>query len=348
MTAGGDPELEELLRSADPVEPRPGHREACRSAFLAAAAEAADPAPSRSSEDPRNPDDMARATGKEGELEEMIRRGDSPSVPRSAFREELRKAFLVPLSPEALSVPPAASSDVDGARPASEDAGTPRGQLFTFRRAFVLAVAAAAVFLISRLPKPEVWSVERLEGGSVTVDGVALDDGDRQELGVRLAAGGRLETEAGTLDLRMNDWVVVRVLPGTEVAFSELPEGGSEAIALELERGEVLVETLPGYPGNPLLVSTEESIVRVTGTAFGVLRDDRGTCTCVSRGTVEVRDPRIADGSFQEVNEASTVLFFRRGADQEIPMAKEMPFPGTDSEEYRLHTRWLEDFVSGH
>ena len=39
------------------------------------------------------------------------------------------------------------------------------------------------------------------------------------------AAFNQLRAYETWLDLRMNDWVVVRVLPGTEVAFSELPEG---------------------------------------------------------------------------------------------------------------------------
>ncbi len=321
---GAEPEreLEAALAGMPAPAPRSAFRDEVRAAFV------------RSS----SRELAAQRTGSavDERIEERIRRAEAEApAARSAFREALRRDFVAA---------PAESRTPDLG-------GTPEPEpVSPLRKVLVITLAAAAAILVTLfVPSDPVWSLREAPGvGPVEVAGVSfgkvrLSDSDRARIGVELARGGTVVTGERELSLDLQSTLRLNVQTGTTVEIEALPQlDTAEPIVLRLTRGEVLIETLPGYPGNPIVVQTDDALVSVTGTVLGVRVDDRGTCTCVARGAVFV-DDRSGATAPARVTAGTSYLLFHGGAMP--PML--VDFGSNASETHREHTDVLSAFATG-
>jgi len=276
-------------------------------------------------------DDRMRAIVAE-RLEERIRRTPLAPPARPAFRDALRERFVLADASE--------GQDTVGA-----GARKPVSRL---RMAVVLTLAAAAAVLVTIfVPSDPVWSVREVPGsGPIEVAGTSftgdsVSSSDKARMGSELSLGGRIVSGARELSLDLLGFLRVRVRAGTTVEFDPLPAlDTAEPIVVLIHRGEVFFETLPGYPGNPILIRSAQATVSVTGTALGVLVDDGGTCTCVARGSVWVKD---RSGRFpdEHVTAGNSYRLF----DGAMP-PKRLVFAPEGDEAHRAHTQALVDFVA--
>jgi len=266
------------------------------------------------------------------EFENQLRDTIAQPAADPAYQAELKRRFV-----DFSSVAKAES------RGLTEAAGRPRGRLF--RLGVIIAAAAAALFVTFYLPEEARWSLEGAPGlEEVLVDGNPLGQGGvlgpgaEQELLASLGRGAHLVTGAGALDLNLSMGMRMRVLPGTSVSFLGLPEPGSpQELGFVLERGEVFLETDKSYAGNPIRIETSDVEVMVTGTALGVMVDERGTCTCVDHGEVAVtRADRLSEAA--ESVSSRHLLFVLRDAEC---MRKSF-----DSLEDAEHVHPLEEFAA--
>ncbi|HED65004.1 MAG TPA: hypothetical protein ENJ09_05550 [Planctomycetes bacterium] len=275
-------EFESFLGADPRPEARKEFRDRCREAFLGAG-QAGFQGAGGAGRESWSREGVGARTGNtvEDRLERIIAGTPRPEA-SPAFREELRGRFLSAGVPE----PARATS------PPS-----------LLRRVIVWTAAAAAfLFVTFYLPKEQRWRVRDVRGGDrIEVAGVVYGSGDARRLGDLLSEGAAVDSLDAVIDLELSDWLRVRVLGGSEVELAALPElGGDEPLVFSLTQGEIYVKTLEGYPGNPILIETPEQRIRVTGTVLGVMRDEKGTCCCVARGSVEVEDLR-ASGAEVEV-----------------------------------------------
>lgn len=243
---------------------------------------------------------------------------------RAAFREDLRHAFL-------------------GGSRGGDTGRLPvrwgRGRLVLVS----LAAAAALVASTFLLPGETRWEVEGLVGsGRVELSSGSFGPEEVGRLADEITHGTQLSTLEQEVRLAIDERVSLRVLPHSRIRLHELADlGQGLPLSFVLEQGELYFQSHPGYPGDPILVQTGDVEVRASGTAFGVLVDERGTCTCVCDGVVTV----LGRGSGEvekRVSEGSSYLVFRGGT-----MApKEMPFDPASNTEDGRHVRDLIEFVS--
>jgi hypothetical protein len=304
--------LESWLREVRGEPPRPAFRAACRTRFLAG-----DDGVSRS------PPAVRSSTVVIDRDEQRL--ADVRITPPAAerFRAEVRRSFLAQEAvPEARSRPPA------------------------WKIVLVPLAAAAAILAIAYLlPDETRWKVVHLQGeGPVEVSSGRLAPGEPSEirrLSEELTAGTRLSTAEQEVTLAIDDVVSVRVLPHSRIRFQELGElGEGRPLSFVLESGELYFRTHAGYPGDPIRVETSDVEVRASGTAFGVLVDERGTCTCVCDGVVTVRT-RGEGGADERVDEGTSYLVFRGGA----MGPKKMPFDTSPGAPEAEHIQELLDFT---
>ena len=308
------------------------------------------------------------ATGPEAGFEAWLR-GFRLGVPGGRVRARIRQGFLEPAPAESRTAPPvrthASSMDVQEGWLSTVRIAPPAAERYRadLRRAFVapaaasegrsrppawklvlvpLAAAAAILAITYLLPEETRWKVVALRGeGPVEVSSGRLAPGEVGRLSEELTGGTRLSTGDQEMTLAIDDLVSVRLLPRTRVRFQELAElGEGSPLALVLETGELYFRTHAGYPGDPIRVETSDVDVHAAGTAFGVLVDERGTCTCVCDGAVTVRG-RGEGGVAKRVAEGTSYLVFRGGA----MGPKEMPFDTSGAGPEAEHVRELLEFA---
>jgi hypothetical protein len=284
-----DADFEAFLRSVPPEVPDPVRRELVRQRFLEHASRLADPsrrAPTMDSGDPRAPNDA--------DLERWLRERGPLEVPRAEFRERARRRFLS----EALTGP-------EAVRPVGSPAAAG-----PWRRWGGLLLAAAAVVVVTiLLPEPVRWKA-RMDG-PLSFAGGTYGASDAGRLGVELEQAGLLESQADEVDLLLGGTLQLLVRGHSQVELPPLPLlDGVTPIDLGLRGGEVYVRTHPGYPGNPILVSTPEASIEVLGTTLGILAASEGTCVCVAEGRVEVTSG-LLEGGVEAVSRGGSLFLYR-------------------------------------
>ena len=153
--------------------------------------------------------------------------------------------------------------------------------------AAILPVVALAVFFAVTGDKEPQWLVHDVQGqGTVKIDGVAADLNDRQKV-QELVAGGAsvIEVEGGTLELILEETMVMGMIPGTRVILPGTKVDAEGRFTAKVSGGELMVMTGPGFPGSELLVVTAEGQIEVTGTIIAVNKMPELTCVCVLEGT---------------------------------------------------------------
>lgn len=310
LPGGADAEFEAFLRSVPPEGPDPVARELARASFL---------------EHASRPDDASRMAGTmdaresrpsrptDADLERWLRDRAPLTAPRPEVRVRARRRFLAEAltGPGAVPVAPSAAPEAHG-----------------WRRWGVLALAAAAVAVVTLvLPEPLRWKA-RMDG-PVRFAGTTYDAGDAGRLGADLEQAGLVESEEDVVLLVLGGLLELSIRPRTRVQLPPLPQlDGLTPIDLDLERGEVYVRTLAGYPGNPIQVTTPEGRVEVLGTTLGVLAESDGTCVCVVEGRVTVTSP-LLDRGVEEVP-SGQALFLHRDTAQasQLTRFEDMPAHG--------------------
>lgn len=314
-----DEALEAWLRARGLPLPDPAARERVRRAFVGGSAAGAGESGSRSAPGLRK--------GSVPDLEAFLRERAALPRPRDEFRARARRTFLG----EA-----AGGERVAPALPAREGARRP----WLLPSLAGLAAALVLLVLVPRLTGGAPgWRVVGMQGSTTVAFGAGAAAAAREgrlELGPQVLA-----VAGGSLHLVYADRFRVEALPGTRLSVEPGADGH-----LRLERGELFLQTLAGYPGSGLAVDTPEAHVAVTGTTLGVRADGVGTCVCVCEGHVALHERQ--SGADVVVSPESSHLVF---ADASM-MSKDMPFPagvaplGDDEHEHvdRLRafraTRW--------
>ena len=307
-------ELEQLLRRlpAEPVDP--AARARARAAFLAGAAtEGASRAGA-----PERTGRTMDATSEQA-FERWLARALAPEPARAEARARARAVFLSSLS----GLP-----GVGGPRPVASRR----------RRVLALALAAAGVLAVTFLmPETPRWRVQLFSPVAFDDEEFRLVDEDR--LATTLERSGRLVSREAPVRLALSDALELELRPGTTLLVPALPElDGGTPILFELEAGECLLRTRPGWRGNPLLVRTAFGDVRATGTAFGVLALPECVCVCVVEGAVEVD----SGAAVERVEANSSLQLFRRGD----PAPQRAPFSTDPASPESAHQAPLQAFGS--
>lgn len=195
--------------------------------------------------------------------------------------------------------------------PFEGDAGRPRKR----RLAWLLLPAAAILVVVALLvPRPgPAWTVVALDGdvpievGERAVSGDAPDD-----LAEALRAGGRVRVPDGaTLDVRLDDVMVLEFAGGTDATVPPIPDGG-DAFVAEVHHGEMRIKTGPGFAGSALHIRTPESRTEIVGTIVSVYKGDGYTCVCVLEGTARVG---VDETDLEDVPHDHLKFFFDDGSD---------------------------------
>jgi ferric-dicitrate binding protein FerR (iron transport regulator) len=170
------------------------------------------------------------------------------------------------------------------------------------RWTWLLVPAAAAILIVALLlPKPEpTWSVQAVRGeGEVAIDGKTLSTDDLGLISRALGAGGRVRLSEGvSLDLRLDDHLILSLAEGSDATLPVLTERRAEApLISEVREGELEIMTGPGFPGSELHILTAEGRIEIVGTVVSVYKGDGYTCVCVLEGTarVGVDEARLED-----------------------------------------------------
>lgn len=274
-------EVEELLRRlpGEPVDP--AARARAREAFLAAGA-AADA--SRAEGAARTPPAMDEAS--EQVFERWLARVLVPEGVPPEARSRARAAFLSGLATQ----------------------GHPRPVAPRRLRLLALTLAAAGVLAVTfLLPETPRWRVQLF--APVAFDDAEFRLADEGRLATLLEGSGRLATGEAPTRLALSNALELELRPSTSLRVPVLPElDGGTPIVFELESGECLLRTRPGWRGNPLIVRTAFGDVRATGTVFGVLVQPECMCVCVAEGAVEVD----TGGALERVGARSSLQVQRR------------------------------------
>lgn len=302
-------ELEELLRRLPPEPVDPAARARARAAFLAAGnpvepSQAAGPARSG----------MVMDATSEQAFERWLSRVLVPEAAPPEARARARAAFLSGLAGR----------------------GGPRPVATRRLRVLALALAAAGVLAVTFLmPETPRWRVQLFAPVAFEAQDFRLEDEAR--LASELEASGRLVTGEAPTRLLLSDALELELRPATTLRVPALPElDGGTPVVFELEAGECLLRTRPGWRGNPLVVRTTFGDVRASGTTFGVLVTPECMCVCVAEGAVEV------DGgaSSERVQAGTSLLLARRGD----PAPVRTPFSDDPTSPERVHLDPLRAF----
>jgi ferric-dicitrate binding protein FerR (iron transport regulator) len=218
--------------------------------------------------------------GFDAEVERALLALPRPAA-RAPFRAGLRRRFL--------EVDP----DLRVGEPAPPPPPASPHEVWRRRALKVGAIAAAALVLLVLFelrPRGPRWSViEASPGAIVRVDGTPRRADDAAALEEALVGAEAIESEAGTLRLRLGDLYLLELGPGTALRLSTLDRAArAEPLAIRAERGSVRVRTGPAFAGSRMRVSAPNLDLRVVGTTFAVDRLEHGTCVCCFEGTVEL------------------------------------------------------------
>lgn len=158
---------------------------------------------------------------------------------------------------------------------------------------WILVPAAAAVLLFALfLPRPAPsWVVQAVHGeGQIEIDGQTLATGEPDLLARALGSGGSVRLPEGvSLDLRLDDLMLLALVAGTDAAVPAPPEPGTEGpLIAEVRAGDLMVKTGPGFPGTELHILTTDGRTEIVGSVVSVYKGDGYTCVCVLEGKAQV------------------------------------------------------------
>ena len=291
---GGDPELEERLRSQTAPAGGKEFRAALRAGFVAGQlAESGGESLSLRCMDARRAASV---------IENMLTQGAPPRPARAAFAQELRRRFV--------------DGDLPGSvRGVEQSAPIPAPRRARPALRIVLAgLAAAAAILVLSLfvPSAPRWSALDVRGaGPLIVGGEELETWDASQLGGALEAGVELGTADRTVDFGFGRHLLLELRPGARIRAEAAPDG---ELRLHLLEGELYAKTDGAYDGPALVVRTHDLDMRMTGTVFGVMTDGVVTCVCVTRGQVEL----TTDGGREACPTNTFHRVWRDGSDMSV------------------------------
>jgi hypothetical protein len=214
-----------------------------------------------------------------------------------AFRERLKRQFSDGTIAES------------GATPEREEA-----RLLS-RWTWLLAPVAAAAILLVVMMLPSTAPMWTVYGqGQVEIGGQVLSLDDPQAIARALESGGEvLVLEGSSLDLRLDDRLVLALVEGTEATVPAPPGRGSEVpLVYEVRDGELRIMTGPGFPGAALHVLTAESRTEIVGTVVSVYKGGGYTCVCVLEGAALIG---IDETSLEEIPEGMLKFMFDDGSE---------------------------------
>lgn len=228
-------------------------------------------------------------------VETALASWDAPPA-RPEFRAACREAFVSASVAQSAAVPE-------------------RGKLLRF-----LPLAAAAAVLLLLLPElfgdESKW--ERLEGGSLTVDGTTVVDptGATLERTLQARGGCGVEKDGEKLLLRYVGSLLVEADPGTRFSVNAAQTDDNN-LSLDLTAGAVRVSGKPGYE-HRIAIRTPDASIVMRGEAIGVdVLGDRGTCVCCLDGDVQV-DPVHPEAANRAVRSGSSIWIPRGSADIKV------------------------------
>jgi hypothetical protein len=177
---------------------------------------------------------------------------------------------------------------------------------------WMLVPAAAAVLLfVLFLPGPApTWVVQGVYGeGQIEIDGQTLATGEADLLARALASGGSVRVPEGvSLDLRLDDRMILSLVAGTDATVPAPPEPGAEGpLIAEVRIGDLMVKTGPGYPDNELHILTTEGRTEVVGSVVSVYKGDGYTCVCVLEGSARVG---VDEEDLEEISQGKLKIMF--------------------------------------
>jgi len=210
-------------------------------------------------------------------------RGLPRPAPDAAYRERVLARFLEPSEAAVESDPPPIPiEDLQERRP--------RRSLWW---GVGLAAAAAVALVVSLAIRGPEWVVnEAMSEAEVLIDGTSADAGDAALLPLR---DGSVITNPGPglACVEVRDALTFLLAPKTEIRIDvEKAPFGETRLVAAVTSGQIMGRTGPGFPSGGLTIDTGQSMVRITGTTFGVLSGADTTCVCVYEGHVETRDLR--------------------------------------------------------
>lgn len=243
----------------------------------------------------REDEPRALSPAEEQEMRAAIR-GLAELRPDPGFRESLKAGFLA----GTLESRPA-----PGAAPRTR---APRRALWAMAAAAVIAALALVRVGTSSVP----WTVQATSGsGRLQVEGDAVLLADHEGLEQALRAGGSIEMPPDASVILAGGPVQMELTADLRATLPPPPRRWlSDALRVEVHRGELRVAVGPGLPGGRLRVQTEDGLIEVTGTIFSVVCDEEATCVCVLEGQIRV-GPAVPD--MDTVPAGKRMVLFRDG-----------------------------------
>jgi len=217
----------------------------------------------------------------------MTDREDTQLTPEEeSLREEIRGLTELQAAPDFRErlLQRFASGSLDEPPSSPETARPSPGRWW--RRTLVPA-CAAALFVLVLLSQGPPWSLLSVTGeGEIVVNDTAVSASQRNELARLIGPRAHIKVPEGVqLQLVCPDVVLVQVTPNTEMTVPQAPRRWFKG-TLEgwVGKGEILVRTGPGFPGQELMIETSEGRIVVSGTTISVYKADDFTCVCVLNG----------------------------------------------------------------
>ncbi len=171
----------------------------------------------------------------------------------------------------------------------------------TWRTSSFAAAAAIAVLAVSAI----LWSAwpsfvaqsngeeaigyvasDKLAGTLLLSSGDVRVGGEVLGLGSTLEQGSRISMARGHAVMELTDGISVFMDEGAQVEIREL---GQTLVDLFVKSGRIIVQVNPDHDGPPLLVTTDDGSIAVTGTVFSVAVVDGRSSVSVFRGSVKLK-----------------------------------------------------------
>ncbi len=265
---GGDPELEELLRSQPAPAGEDGFRASLRARFVAGKLGEADP----------KTVSLQRMDGRTAAvvIEDWLSQGQAPPPARESFVRELRRKFVE-----------GDFEDSDGEWERAAPRVSPPRRANPALRVLVGGLAAAAAILAIGVfvPTGPRWTALAVQGsGPLIVDGERAETFDASLIGAALEGGGELGSVGHTIGFGFGPHLLLELRPGARIRA----ERAEDELIVQLLEGELYAKTDGAYDGPPLVVRTQDLDLRMVGTSLGVMTNGELTCVCVAHGAVEL------------------------------------------------------------
>jgi ferric-dicitrate binding protein FerR (iron transport regulator) len=188
----------------------------------------------------------------------------------SDFRERLLQDFVSGAHDKKPAPPPPKRS--------------PRGRWW---RGALVPACAAALFVVVMLSQGPPWSLLNVSGdGEVVVNGTTVSANNRTELARLIGPRAQIQVSEGVqLQLVCPNVLLLQITSNTEMTVPQAPRRWFKG-KLEgwVNKGEILIKTGPGFPGQELLIQTSDGRIVVSGTTISVYKGDDFTCVCVLTG----------------------------------------------------------------